>query len=672
MNKTENLLTLAQTAELLDVSKATVANWVKKGVFAPVVDKRFDRSEVVRLREELMNGTSTALQSRRNKKYVTSTVIPTDYVEHNEYTGVIETLSAIVERSSINVSIVMKELSLKVLWDKGIISSAENQTPLIRSIAPDVHPAIQRVLPELFDADHSLSPEQLEVLSEIKTLTIPYFAKHEDFLGQIYQALVTLDVRKKQGSYYTPHYIMKEMIQTIDFSAFKESAMIIDPCCGSGNFLIECFHQLKQHVPSELILSDVLHGIDLDETSVMLTKVNLIICHGTLDGVPPLSIHVGNALLNEEIGFASSVVNDKKFDLVIGNPPWGYSFSKGEIEQITQLYPTMKSRQRESFSLILHKYVQRLAEDGHLFFVLPVSFLNVGAHKWIREHVITEFNLEKIVLNHKMFNHVNSPTVSVQVSNSTRRNDRVEIVSSGAVTSIDLQNIITCDYTINPEATDDLYAVVRKIEEQNDLFYLDEHTDYALGIVTGDNKQHLLDEPTERSEPIYTGKDVKPYRLAPAKKHIEFKPEAYQQIKPTSFYRVDEKLIYKFINKKLVFAYDAEQSLTLNSANIITPRIPGMEMKTILALLNSDLMQFYYMNKWSAVKVLKGNIQALPLKCPSGEQQVKLVELVEGILGARDDSVVEQLRNEIEHLITFELYGLSEEDRQVIAAFFAK
>ena len=213
---------------------------------------------------------------------------------------------------------------------------------------------------------------------------------------------------------------------------------------------------------------------------------------------------------------------------------------------------------------------------------------------------------------------------------------------------------------------------MRKIEEQNDLFYLDEHTDYALGIVTGDNKQHLLDEPTERSEPIYTGKDVKPYLLAPAKKHIEFKPEAYQQMKPTSFYRIDEKLIYKFINKTLVFSYDTEQSLTLNSANIVTPRIPGVEMKMILALLNSDLMQFYYMNKWSAVKVLKGNIQALPLKRPSDEQQVKLVRLVEGILRASDDSVVEQLRNEIEHLITFELYGLSEEDRQVIAAFFAK
>ncbi|WP_334303208.1 TaqI-like C-terminal specificity domain-containing protein, partial [Coprococcus eutactus] len=43
----------------------------------------------------------------------------------------------------------------------------------------------------------------------------------------------------------------------------------------------------------------------------------------------------------------------------------------------------------------------------------------------------------------------------------------------------------------------------------------------------------------------------------------------YQQAAPERIYRAPEKLIYRCINRQLVFAYDESRHLTLNSCNLV-------------------------------------------------------------------------------------------------------
>ena len=94
---------------------------------------------------------------------------------------------------------------------------------------------------------------------------------------------------------------------------------------------------------------------------------------------------------------------------------------------------------------------------------------------------------------------------------------------------------------------------------------------WALGIVTGNNKKFITSEDKSGFEPIYKGKDVKKFILDKPSSYIQFKPKKFQQVAPEEKYRVKEKLIYKFISKNLIFAYDNRKRLTLNSANILIP-----------------------------------------------------------------------------------------------------
>jgi len=81
---------------------------------------------------------------------------------------------------------------------------------------------------------------------------------------------------------------------------------------------------------------------------------------------------------------------------------------------------------------------------------------------------------------------------------------------------------------------------------------------------------------------------------------------------PLDRYKANPKLIYKFISKKLVFSLDTEGVFTLNSANIIVPKI-DYPIKVIAALFNSKLYQQIFQKKFNSIKVLKSHIQELPL-----------------------------------------------------------
>ena len=183
---------------------------------------------------------------------------------------------------------------------------------------------------------------------------------------------------------------------------------------------------------------------------------------------------------------------------------------------------------------------------------------------------------------------------------------------------------------------------------------------WALGIVTGDNKGKLFPVRLEGMEKIYTGKEIRPYVLRSAKNYIRYDRNNLQQVAKEETYRATEKLVYKFISNKLVFAYDNSASLFLNSANILIPNIPSMSVKTVMAFLNSSLFQFVYIKLFGEIKVLKGNLIELPFPEISTADNEKLSSLVDEILNGNGTK-----QECIENLI-FSIYGLTEEQIEYI------
>ena len=81
-----------------------------------------------------------------------------------------------------------------------------------------------------------------------------------------------------------------------------------------------------------------------------------------------------------------------------------------------------------------------------------------------------------------------------------------------------------------------------------------------------------------------------------------------------------------------------------------------MSTKTVLAFLNSSLFNFLYVKKFNDLKILKGNLSALPFPKITPEQDERLSSLVDEALKGNKEAA-----EEIDKVI-FALYQLNLEE----------
>ena len=427
----------------------------------------------------------------------------------------------------------------------------------------------------------------------------------EDILGFIYQSLITEGERNVTGQYYTSQEVVKYMLGD---KMLADDETFLDPCCGSGAFLLK----VPTNNPANL------YGFDINPIAVMLASANLLAKYA--DKVFTPQIYCIDFLKKDLFVHAPHNI-PFRFDNIYTNPPWGAD----KAGEYGKSYPLIKSKERASMFLV--EALNHLNKSGTLYFLLPTSLLKIKTHSDIRKYLLTSTTIHRIDLYDNRFDGVFTDFFSIKLSNG-RAEEQNYRVSNGE-TQTDIQ-ISKTDYDSANIITDKMNLLDESIIFKMESFRHDDlkHSQWALGIVTGDNKNKVKKEVEPGLEPVYTGKQVMPFTLKEESSYILFAPETFQQCAKTEYFRAPEKLIYRFIAKYPIVAYDDKQCLCLNSANILIPELDGIAVKSVAALLNSTLYHYYYTMKFSDIKVLKGNLQALPFPKLTVDQDRELSDLV--------------------------------------------
>ena len=215
--------------------------------------------------------------------------------------------------------------------------------------------------------------------------------------------------------------------------------------------------------------------------------------------------------------------------------------------------------------------------------------------------------------------------------------------------------------------TDDTVKLLSKIENGVNNFTLKGNADFALGILTGSNKKFLQKSKNADNEEIIRGSDVFKYGYQRGSNYIKFEPEKLQQVAPVRMYKAPEKLFYRFISETPVFAYDDKKLLSLNSCNILIPHVSGIDMKYILAVLNSRVISYYYMNKFNSNKMLRQHIENIPLPIHDYNSQHEIITNVNKLINTRLDNSAERFRLfEIIDNKIMDLYKLDDNEKLII------
>jgi len=408
-----------------------------------------------------------------------------------------------------------------------------------------------------------------------------------DILWWVYQSLLTEWEKNKKWSYYTPDYVVINQIN--DF--FTDWKKVIDPCCWTWQYLI--------NIPSSNPLN--IWGADLDEMAVKIARLNLMIKYKNINFEP--NIFHTDSLLIEWWLFGQSLLQEDFFDIVWTNPPWG--------SKIEKKYSWYSITSWESFSYFIERWLKLLKKWGVLSYILPESILNVKTHEDIRK-VMLNYDILSIHELWRIFTWVFTPAIRIDIKKQDE-DWNIDIYSNDKNYTINKKlfqenSNLTFSIHINENDND----ILQKIYSKNSIFLNNDNALWALWIVTWNNKEFISETPKDWFIPVYTWKEVLEYKLWKAKKYLLYNPEKYQQMAPLDRYKANPKLIYKFISKKLVFSLDTEGVFTLNSANIIVPKI-DYPIKVIAALFNSKLYQQIFQKKFNSIKVLKSHIQELPL-----------------------------------------------------------
>src|SRR2546429_3112124 len=157
-----------------------------------------------------------------------------------------------------------------------------------------------------------------------------------------YETNLPLLERKKRGHFSTPPLLVEKILDACCYTPHNDltQVRVLDPACGSGNFLIEAARRLLAFSiraglspkESALLFKRNLWGIDPDPISCFLAEMHLrtIIHSDASHPVPftPLHIHQADSLV---------LPWEPTVDLFIANPPYlaaknndlsGYNFAQ--------------------------------------------------------------------------------------------------------------------------------------------------------------------------------------------------------------------------------------------------------------------------------------------------------------------------------------------------------
>lgn len=605
-----DLLTIDEVAALLKISKASVRNWEKQGYIAPLHNKRYSPSDIDRLRREIDRGDLNRLNRRANKSSSKKRFIPTEYITNKESIGQLENIIDFILVNNIKPEQALFLLSVNSLVQIGEIERSQ----LYNALRFEEESLFKRrsVFNELKDWFSSISSRVItEDNKYCKFLLEANLPGDTDVLGVIYQSIIREGKKSSLGSYYTPRNLVDSMIE----DNIVDSGKLLDPCCGTGQFLLRMAESVED--------PERIWGGDIDGVAVRITRINLFLYYHNRDFTP--NIFHQNTLLDW---------SEKDFSLIATNPPWGAKIDKKTHKQLKKIYPEIESK--ESFSYFIALALRILKSDGIYTFVLPESILYVKNHKDIRSKLLNSTRLTYIYSGGRMFKKVFSSVIRMDGKKSRPLLDSLTIIEDNREKfsvnqdrfRINSNSIIDIGCTNRDQIIiDSLYSIPHTT--------LKDRATWALGIVTGNNSLHIKHDREEFMEPIFKGKDIEPLRLKEPQNFIYFRPEVYQQCASEDIYRRKEKLIYKFISKDLVFAYDQGRVLTVNSANILIPDLEGYPVKAVGAMLNSSLFQFIFKKKFNALKVLRGDLEALPFPRLTKGQLDSLSDLVSQYLDNR-------------------------------------
>lgn len=556
--------------------------------------------------------------------------------------------------------------------------------------------------------------------------------------------------RKEQGIYYTPTYIvdyivtntLKPVLDKCETVADLKAVKVLDPACGSGSFLIRAIEMIYSKYlefgakPGEMtkitILLDNIYGVDLDDQAVEIARLNLLLTILDSRGLlPDLSKNIknGNSLISDtdsklEKAFGKDY-RDKKpfnwqaefpevfdrsnpgFDIVIGNPPYIDSEMMTRTMPEDRNYISTKYKVAKGnwdiFCVFIEQALNLCREDGYQSFIIPnklvsanyalpvrkllaeensltalrdyskIKVFNISAYPVVyavQKHKPTgSFLLEFAEPNEIGYQLVSQKVVAEnfskdgewQLQSDASNNDLVKKLSSSKTTLVDIATVK------GAASVSEAYIMKDKLEDDGKGYRV-------VNSGTIDRYSSLWGHKPMR----FLGRNL----LKPTISEEQLRSISVNRLQQT----LQPKIVMAGMTKRPECILD--KSGEIAAAKSTTVISSEKSLRLLLAILNSNLMNYYLRNKFSGNTLQGGylrlgppEIKQIPIPAIVGSETEieleRLVDKIEPLCGSLRKtsegsnewisikSEIEKIDQQIDQLV-YKLYNLTTEEIKII------
>jgi len=558
--------------------------------------------------------------------------------------------------------------------------------------------------------------------------------------------------RKKEGVYYTADklssFIVSEAIQLLlesrtSLNNIKDlqeiyklnsnqrteildillNISIYDPACGSGIFLLNAVKILYNLVKVLNPNSDIpetkaqilknIYGQDINDYTIKFSILKLFNWYFEESKTNYTQV-ISKLKTNLNVGNSLKSPIRLKFDLVIGNPPYGNILSKEE---------KLIFKKEKIYNDIYCGFLIKALDwsNGVIGLLVPKSFLLRQSYIEFRNEFLLNANILKIFdIGSKMFkNATNEVQVIIYERKVESFNKDLQIYDYPNLKMITYKNQnvdslrvcynLECPISLNSKklyvytfknkcpycasetiklnririkANKQIIRLIEKIEKKGDLNYLNPK-DFPK-MIRGEEDKGLIE-----LKRILQNNQQGSCTFISARN--DFRYYAFKKGKSLNIEEIDEKVLkgrnYEFyIGPKLLIKHNnifpeaiyTEENVCFTSSIYSLLHNDVNELKYLCAVLNSKLIKFYCTyainnQKDTTINLNQYMIRHLPIIKNVNEIRLQLAEIVDSINSSykrsRDvhDAEVERYRRRIDELI-FTLYSITKEEQEFITS----
>jgi type I restriction-modification system DNA methylase subunit len=237
----------------------------------------------------------------------------------------------------------------------------------------------------------SLREPLRDAIATIKTHTM------SDKLGQLYEEFMPQEERRRLGEFYTPKPIAEFMVR---WALKRRDDYVLDPCVGSGTFLMEALHDLEALGSDAERAASQLYGVDINPLAVLMTTINIL---SRVSNAKP-RIFLADFLNLNHLNMLSLGFERTVFDVIVCNPPYTrhHELSPSYKEEIARIIEAEIGEPLSRLSSIyLHFFIhayQFLKDGGRLAFITPSEWMEADYGVVLKRFLIKKMHVESIVL----------------------------------------------------------------------------------------------------------------------------------------------------------------------------------------------------------------------------------------------------------------------------------